>query len=508
MQKFRFLWLAGAPLLFLVLVIWARQQPPALSVALCTAAVAIWMAIWWLTEAIPLGITSLLPVVLFPSLGIMDGQRVSGLYFNEVIFLFMGGFLVALAMQRWQLHRRLALLILAFFGVRPRGILTGFMLATAFLSMWISNTATAMMMLPIALAILDKFETELGREQVKPYAIGLCLAIAYSASVGGIATLVGTPPNLAFVKIYALSFPEAPMINFAQWMLFALPICLLLLAFLWGFLVLFYTRGMQELKLGRDMLQREKESLGPMILEERLVLYHFVMLAVLWMTRTDLQLGAWVWSGWADFFFSQPELGIQGSVWLNDGTVSVALGISLFLYPSQRSESKRLMDVDVLQKMPWPIILLFGGGFALAQGFKDSGLSTLLGQQLEGLANLPTFWLVLTITCAMTFLTELTSNTATAQTILPILAALAVQLQLHPLLLMIPATLAASFAFMLPVATPPNAIVFSSQRLSIMDMAKAGLILNLLGVLLSALMVFVWGSQVFGNLLSLPDWLN
>lgn len=491
-----------APLLCVPALFWARGS--AHPVALSTAVVALLMAAWWLTEALPMGVTALLPVILFPTLGILPGKTVAGLYFNDVIFLFLGGFLVALAMERWNLHRRLALLILRIFGLRPRGLLMGFMVATAFLSMWISNTATTMMMLPIALAVLASFEAQLGEDKIKTYGIGLCLGIAYSASIGGIGTLVGTPPNLAFVKIFSLSFPNAPEINFAQWMIFALPLSVFLLLLLWGFISLFYAP--QSIELKDDLIQRETDKLGVITIEEKIVLAHFILLALLWMTRTDITVGAFQWHGWANALFSDPAREIVGADWVRDGSVSVAVGLSLFLFPSRRSESGRLMDWSVAQRMPWQIILLFGGGFALAQGFKDSGLSALIGEQLQGLGALSPVMLVLLVALSMTFLTELTSNTATAQTLLPILAALAVQLQVHPLLLMIPATLAASFAFMLPVATPPNAIVFGSERLTIADMAKPGLLLNLIGVAVVTLLVFLWAPQVFGDLQLAPSW--
>ncbi|MFB0515775.1 MAG: DASS family sodium-coupled anion symporter, partial [Candidatus Neomarinimicrobiota bacterium] len=448
-----------------------------------TAAVALWMAIWWLTEAVPLAATAILPVVVFPILKVMPGSEVASLYFNNVIFLFLGGFIVALAMERWQLHRRLALSIIAGLGGSPRRLLLGFMVATAFLSMWISNTATTMMMVPIAMGALARLDTA-NDNQSPRLAVALLLGIAYAASIGGIATLIGTPPNLAFVRIYALTFPEAPEISFTGWFTLAFPISVIFLALTWGGLSTWASRRTTA-RIDRKLFSEELAQLGPMSREEKLVLVHFVVLALLWLSRGDIALGTFTVPGWGSL------LGLSGYV--DDGTVAVAIATSLFFFHSDRSPSGRLMDWQTARKLPWHIILLFGGGFALARGFTESGLSHWVGANMVGLSSLPPLLIVAAICLAVTFLTELTSNTATAQVILPVLAAVAIDINMHPLMLMVPATISASCAFMMPIATPPNAIIFGTDRLTIPQMAKAGVILNFTGVVIITAALFILG---------------
>lgn len=464
-----------------------------------TAGIAVWMAVWWVTEVVPLAVTALLPVILFPVLGIMDGKAVAPIYFNNVIFLFIGGFLVALAMQRWNLHKRIALRILLWFGVRPQGILLGFMVATAFLSMWISNTATTMMMVPIALSIILRLEDILGVAKVKRYSIGVFLGVAYSASIGGIATLVGTPPNLALVKIFNIMFPAAPEISFAEWFLFAFPITVIFLTVVWLILVFLFCPKRDRFKLDVGIFEKQYKKLGPMSYEEKIVLVDFVLLALLWLTRARIQVGDFFLPGWSQLF-ANPG-------YFNDGTVAIMMATILFLIPAAGSSSMRILDWDIAAKLPWDIVLLFGGGFALASGFKESGLDRWLGQHFAGIGELSPLLIVVAICLFVTFLTELTSNTATAQMFLPILGSLAVTIKVNPLLLMIPATLSCSFAFMLPVATPPNAIIFGTGRLKIKNMVKVGIWLNLFGVIIVTIAV-LWLGQVVLNtdLFRLPEW--
>lgn len=464
-----------------------------------TAAVALLMAVWWITEAIPLAITALLPMVLFPALGIMNGKAVAPVYFNHIIFLFIGGFLVALAMQRWNLHKRIALRILLWFGINPRSILLGFMVATAFLSMWISNTATTMMMVPIVLAIVLNLEDLLGKSRVRKYSIGVFLGVAYSASIGGIATLVGTPPNLSFARILAISFPNAPEISFANWMVFAFPISVLMLILVWMYLAFFFCPKKSEFGLDLEIFRNQYRALGPISHEERVVLIDFVLLAILWLSRANIKIGTFTIPGWSSLF---PNPGF-----LNDGVVAITMAIILFLIPSKKQPGSRVMEWDAVAKLPWNIVLLFGGGFALASGFKESGLSLWFGHQLQGASFLHPILLVASICLIITFLTELTSNTATAEMLLPILAALGVAVKINPLFLMIPGTLSCSCAFMLPVATPPNAIVFGTERLRIAEMARAGFLLNLTGVVIITLATYFLGRLVFGiDLTQMPDW--
>ncbi len=463
------------------------------------AGVALLMAVWWICEAVPLAVTALLPVVLFPTLGVMDGKAVAAQYFNDVIFLFIGGFMVALAMQRWNLHRRIALSILLLFGGGPRRILLGFMVATALLSSLISNTATAMMLVAIALAIITQLESTFGQKHVHRFAIALLLGVAYGASVGGIATLVGTPPNLAFVGIFKDQFPSGPDISFAQWSAFAVPISVAMLVLVWAVLAARYLHGGPPLTIERRMLQDELAKLGPMSAAEWIVLVDFVLLVLLWVSREDIPIGEVVIPGWQRLF-SNPK-------YLNDGTVAVALALVLFIAPAGRDWSRRVLDWATAVKLPWGIVLLFGGGFALAKGFGESGLSAWLGGQLHAAERLNPWLLVVIVCLCLTFMTELTSNTATTQMILPVLASLAVAIKVNPLLLMVPATISCSCAFMMPVATPPNAIVFGSSRLRIADMASTGLILNFIGVVVVVLAVYLLGGAVLGiDVGQMPDW--
>jgi sodium-dependent dicarboxylate transporter 2/3/5 len=461
-----------------------------------TAAIAIWMAIWWITEAVPLAATALLPVALFPLLGIMDGKSVAPLYFNHIIFLFMGGFLVALAMQHWQLHRRIALRLLLLFGGCPRCTLTGFMLATAFLSMWISNTATTMMMVPIALAIVLKVE-EQSNQQDTQFGTGVFLGVAYAASIGGLSTLVGTPPNLSFARILTIHFPNAPDISFATWFAFAFPLSVLLLIVA-GITIcwLYNIKGRGE-NLDTQMVHTQYAQLGPMSFAEKIVLIDFVLLAFLWLTRQSITIGSHTLPSWSQLF--------DNGAWINDGTVAIFMALLLFVIPA--NNKSRVLDWKIAAHLPWHIILLFGGGFALASGFKESGLSLWCAQQLQGLGTIHPLILVAALCLLMTFLTELTSNTATAEMFLPILAALSVAVEVNPLLLMIPATLSCSCAFMLPVATPPNAIVFGTDRIQMRDMARTGIILNLVGVVLVTATTWILGRIVLGiDLATMPDW--
>jgi sodium-dependent dicarboxylate transporter 2/3/5 len=488
-----------APIISLLIILFADLQPGEPAVTR-TLAVAFLMAIWWITEAIPLAITSLLPVALFPLLGIMDTKVVSATYFNSVIFLFMGGFIIALAMQKWNLHRRIALQILMITGVSPGRILLGFMLATSFLSMWMSNTATAMMMMPILISVIYKLEEAIGENQIKDYSVGLLLGVAYGASIGGIATLVGTPPNLSFVRIFHIYFPNAPEISFASWLLFAFPISLLIFICTWLLLHFMYKPKKHHwINIQKHTFRDQLRELGKISFEEKIVLADFILVALLWIFRVDLDFGFAKISGWANLF--------PNSSFLDDGTVAVFMAILLFIIPSKKCNSKKIMDWETASKMPWHIILLFGGGFALASGIKDSGLSGWFGEQMIFVADYNPILVILFIALLMTFVTELTSNTATTEMILPILAGIAISTNTNPLLFMLPATLSASMAFMLPVATPPNAIVFGTGRITVFQMAKTGLILNLIGAVIITVMTYLLGTFVFDiKLDEFPVW--
>ncbi|MCY1723004.1 DASS family sodium-coupled anion symporter [Prolixibacteraceae bacterium Z1-6] len=487
-----------APLISILIILFADLDPENKKVTY-TFAIAVLMAVWWITEAVPLAVTALLPVALFPLFGVVDGKTISAMYFNHLIFLFIGGFLMAFAMERWNLHRRIALRILILFGVSPGRILFGFMLATSFLSMWMSNTATAMMMVPIALSIILKLEENLGRKKMRRYSIGLLLGIAYSASIGGIATLVGTPPNLSFARIVSIIFPEMTEISFADWFIFAIPVTLVLFMAAWLLLFLMYKPKKSWKKIHLNEFREEYSSLGKAKPEEKIVLTLFIILAFLWIFRSGFTIQNFVVPGWSKLF--------KNPSYINDGTVAIFIAILLFAIPSKTERGERIMNWETARKVPWNIVLLFGGGFALAQGFVESGLSVWFGEQLAGLANVEPIVLTFANVTMMSFLTELTSNTATTEMILPILAGLSSTIEINPLLLMIPATLAASLAFMLPVATPPNAIIFGTNRIKVKDMVKTGIILNIAGIIVATLMMYFWGTLVFDIDVSVfPDW--
>ncbi len=490
--------LIAGPILSVLMIAFVDLYPgnPAVT---RTAAVALLMAIWWISEAVPLAATSLLPVILFPALGILKGKVVAPIYFNHIIFLLLGGFLVALAMEKWNLHRRIALKILLWSGVRPRGILLGSMAATWFLSMWIANTASTMMMVPIALALVMKLEESLGQERLSKYSIGLFIGIAYSASIGGIATLVGTPPNLSFTRILAINFPNAPEISFTNWFMFSFPISALMLIIIWLYLSFLYCPRRKDLVFDRQIFREEYRKLGPLSFEEGVVLCDFLLLVFLWLFRQDIQFGSFTIPGWSNL--------LDHRGFLDDGTVAIAMAIVLFTIPSKRERGRRIMDWKIASRLPWDVVLLLGGGFALASGFMESGLSTWLGNRLTAVGSFHPIQIIGTICLMVTFLTELTSNTATAEMLLPILAAMSAAIRLNPLLLMIPGTLSCTLAFMLPVATPPNAIVFGTGRLRISDMAKTGFVINLLGAIMITTATYFLGRYVFDiSLHVFPDW--
>ena len=434
------------------------------------AAVTLLMAILWITEAIPIPATALIPIALFPLLGIMPTAKVTTAYGNHLIYLFMGGFLIAMAIERWHLHKRIALHTIRIVGMTPDRVLLGFMLATAFLSCWISNTATAMLMVTIGMAVLrqltvDGPDNEGAQLQPSNFGIALMLGIAYSASIGGVATLIGTPPNaiLAGVVEKQLGY----RISFAEWMTFAAPLSIIMLFITWWFLtrVAFRQTMAGSLQGGREVIRQQLDQLGPMSTQEKRVLMIFMLVVVLWLTR--------------GFYSEIPALSL-----VTDSSVAILGALLLFVVPADLKKGQFLLDWQTAVRIPWDIIVLFGGGFALASGFAESGLTEWLGQQLNLLHGAGLVILVFVLVLLVIFMTEVTSNTATASLLLPITAGFAIAAEQPPLALMASAALAASFAFMLPVATPPNAIVFASRQVSIPQMAKVGFWLNLIGAVM------------------------
>ena len=457
------------PGLFVVLLL--LPPPEAMPVeAWRTAAMAAWMAVWWITEAIPIPATALLPIAAFPLLGIMPATEVTRSYAHHLVFLFMGGFMIALTMERWNLHRRIALHVIRRVGTSPPRLVLGFMLATALLSMWISNTATTMLMVTIAMAVLKQL-LPTSRDDLQPMGTALMLSIAYAASIGGIATIIGTAPNAILVGVLEQS--HGVQMAFGEWMQFALPLALVMLFLTWLYLTRVAFR-LQTLELPEtsEHIRSEVLALGHMGQAEKRVAVVFLLVAGLWVTR-----------GLVDW----PPLNA-----VRDSTIAMVGALALFVIPADWKERVFLLDWPTAVRLPWDIIVLFGGGFALAAGFSESGLTVWLAGQLRVLQGIPLIWLILAVGLLVIFLTELTSNTATVSLLYPVLGALAEAVQIPPAIILVTAAISASFAFMLPVATPPNAIVFASHMIHVQQMARAGLWLNIMGVFLITAFVYLW----------------
>lgn len=434
-------------------------------------ACTLWIAVWWITEAIPIAVTSLMPIVLFPVTGALSIAETTASYGHRYVFLYIGGFILAIAIERWDLHKRIALNIIRIIGTNVNSIILGFMLATAFLSMWISNTATSVMMLPIGIAIVlqlqDNPDTRENENQV--FGKALMLAIAYSASIGGMATLIGTPPNLVLAGIVQEIYQVE--ISFSKWLGFGLPISVLLLFICWVYLTRFAFRFKEKsFPGGREEIRKQLNALGRISYEEKTILIVFILTAIAWISRSYL-LSQW----------------IPG---IDDTVIAIIAGVVLFLLPAGKGKGRALVTWDEAVKLPWGIILLFGGGLALAQGFKISGLAEWIGNQMTLLEGVALILLLLILVTVVNFLTEITSNLATTAMLLPILAPMALAIDVHPYILLVGATVAASCAFMLPVATPPNAVVFGSGYLRMMDMVKTGIWMNIISILILTLITY------------------
>jgi len=480
-----FLWLSP---------LWGWQLDPERPQLNAMAGIAALMAVWWMTEAIPMAATALVPLALFPLFGIMPGNEIAAAYGHRLIFLFLGGFLIALAIEESGLHRRIALTIVAAVGDDPRRVILGFMLATGFLSMWISNTATTLMMLPIAGSILVQAESRgISDKQRHNFSTALMLAIAYSASIGGMATLIGTPPNIAFKGLYESAYPDEPTIGFFNWMVMTVPFSLCLIGIVWIALCRWiFPVARKSFLGGRDTIRDELSQLGRMTAAECRMAVIFGLTALLWVCREPV-----AGIGWAPVFGK--FTGIDPN-WLGDETSAIFMATICFVMPSGKAPGGRLLEWKATERLPWGLLFLFGGGIALAAGMGAAGLDVYLGQSLaQMLGPLPDAGRVGLLAFGMTWLTELTSNLASVNMIIPVLDKAAVELGTSPLLLMIPTTLAASCAFMLPVATPPNAIVYGSGRVRIGDMIKAGLWFNLVGIVLVTVTVLLLGPIAFGT---------
>ncbi|MBN1407354.1 MAG: DASS family sodium-coupled anion symporter [Calditrichaceae bacterium] len=467
------------------------------SSAINVAAVAVLMATWWITEAIPIPATALLPIALFPVLGVMKAAEATTQYANHLIFLFLGGFFIAVTMEKWRLHTRIALHTIKLIGVGPSRIILGFMLATAFLSMWISNTATAMMMLPIAMAVVNQATDFIKKNNIENidtrpshfrFGTALMLGIAYAASIGGVATIIGTPPNTIMVGFIEKAYDQ--QISFASWMAIGLPLAVLMLILTWAYLVkIALPPEIKELPGGREVLVRELKNLGPLSKAEKLILIVFCFVAFSWIGRGFIH--------------------IEALKFVHDSTIAVIGALLLFIIPINFKKGGFLLDWPTAVKVPWDVILLFGGGLALANGFQISGLDQWIGDQLKILQGAPLLVLVGIIVFVTIFLTEITSNTATSAMMIPIMGSIALAMAIHPYGPIFAAGIAASYAFMLPVATPPNAVIFGSKYVTIPKMAKVGFILNLAGCILITLLILYLVPLIWDiDLHFLPDWLR
>lgn len=469
---------AGAAAMFALLGSTSLTQP-----ACVTAGLAVWMAIWWIFEAVPLAATSLLPIIVLPLTGVMSTRDAAAPFAHEIIFLFLGGFILGLSLEKWGAHRRIALSIINIVGFGPRQIVAGFMIASALLSMFISNTATVIMLLPIGASVISLIQQDLcdaaDEDCGKNFAVALLLGIAYASSIGGIATINGTPPNGILVAF--LRDSQDITIEYGRWMKFGLPLALVMLPIAWFVLVyiVFPVRVPASSSIGRHM-RSAMDELGPISRAERTVFIIFALTAAAWI-------------------FKAPIIRLTGLDGLTDTHIALIGALALFITPV--GGAKRAMDWQTAQRLPWGVLLLFGGGLSLAGAVQHTGLDTAIGAGIGVIGQPPTLVTLLVVATVVVFLTELTSNTAVTSALLPVLAAAAVGLGVSPLLICVTAAAAASYAFMLPVGTPPNAIVFGTGSVKIAQMAKVGLILNLTSIVLLVAGVAILGTMVFADLL-------
>ncbi|MEZ4922503.1 MAG: SLC13 family permease [Crocinitomicaceae bacterium] len=454
------------------------------------AAIVVLMAVWWVLEVVPIAITSLIPIICFPLFGIGSLEDVTPLYFKSILLLFLGGFLLAMGLQKSGIHKRIALKVVLIVGTTPRRLVLGFMVATGFLSMWIANTASVLVMLPIALSIMDGVKQNTRDDKlIKAFGISLMLGIAYAADIGGMATLIGTPPNMIFVEMYGQLFPDAAEIGFMEWFIICSPLSVIFIYTGWLMLTRFIHKLPKEnIYEDKKQVEMKLKQLGPLKRDEKVTGIIFLSAALLWMTGSDINISEdFVIHGWR-YWLNLPEI--------TDPIVAIGTAFLLFLVPSKQKKGKAILSYKDVRIIPWSILLLFGGGFAIAGGFELTGLDHLIEQVFEHFPVMSPLLILGIIALFVTFFTELTSNTAVTNLILPILATAAIVMHIDPKLLMIPATLSASCAFMMPIASPTQAIVYGSGYVSIKEMMKTGVWFNLLGVIL-ILILFSFISQFF-----------
>jgi sodium-dependent dicarboxylate transporter 2/3/5 len=485
---------------FLAILLWPAD--PSFFPVQATAASTALMVIWWITEAIPIQATALLPIVLFPALGVLSAGNAAAPYADKVIFLFMGGFIIAMSMQRWGLHERIALAILSRMGSSSRMLVFGFMLATAFLSMWISNTACAMMMIPIAIAIiatiLPRSDVRLEEmdETQREFAECIVISIAYAASIGGLATVIGTPPNGIFLAQMQTLFPSVPPIDFFTWLKIGLPLVIVFLPIAWLWLVYGPYRHMpKKISHGKEIIEQRMKELGPMGKGEKWTLLVFALTAVAWIMRTEKVIGDFIIPGINTFL-----------PMVDDSTIAIAGALLLFLLPVDRENGIYTMNWEWAKKIPWGILILFGGGIALSKAFIASGLAQVIIDNFTIFSALSVVAAVLIVGIIISLLTEVTSNTAMASVMIPIMAVTSISMGIHPWILMLTATFACSLAFMLPVATPPNAVAYGSGYISMHDMIRTGWVLNFIGIGILTVMMFTVFMYVLGFGVAIPDW--
>ena len=456
------------------------------------AAIVILMAFYWIFEVVPIAITSLLPIILFPLFGILDAKATALFYGKEIIFLFLGGLMLAQGIQESNLHKRIALYIVNIIGSKPSKLVLGFMVATAFLSMWISNTASVMLMMPIGLSIIEEIKnTDISKKFMSKFAVAIMLGIAYAADIGGMATLVGTPPNMVFIEMYHEFFPNLPTIGFTQWMMMGLPISVVFIFTGWLLMTKVIFR-MPKAKLfkSKHLIKDLIKDLGKLRRDEMASGIIFLTAALLWVTGSDITLSDnFTIHGWRSTF---------GLEQVSDASIAIGTALLLFITPSKDRPKHTLLTWKKAKTLPWGILLLFGGGFAIAGGFNSSGLSELVGNLFAQLDFDSPIVIVATVCLVLTFLTEITSNTATTNLLLPILAKASAVLGIDPRYLMIPATLSASCAFMMPIASPTQAIIFGSGYVKIKQMIRAGILFNLLGIIIVTAVFFLLAEFVFG----------
>lgn len=459
------------------------------------AAVALLMTAFWITEAIPIAATALLPIALFPMLGILEAEVTAANYGHNYVLMLLAGFIISKAIEVHHLHQRIALTIMKMIGSSRRRLLLSFMLASALLSMWIANVTVALLMLPIAMAIIVKEKQTASHN--KDFGIALMLSIAYACSIGGTGTLIGTPPNMVFVGMIEKLYPDAPEVSFLQWMLLGVPLVVVFLPLIWLYLTRYFRiRG--NFEGGKQIVDAELKALGPMKASERRVLAIFIFTALGWVFRRDLVIDTFVIPGWSTM------LGVAD--WVHDSTVAMISCLLLFVFSDGTKSGQRLINWKQAEAIPWGTVMIVGGGYAIAESFGSTGLASWLGNELQFIANWSPLLVLLSVIALMTFLTEINSNTATANIFLPVLATMAVSSGTHPYMLMIPATIACSFAFMLPSGTGTNTVIFGSELVTIPQMARAGFWLNLISIVLLTVILYMVAVPVFGLAGPLPAW--